>query len=204
MEEVGQEEKSVYYAKAGLNPTWVQHYLDDIVLIKLSTVVNLPTISFPKSTWVIDSNHNRGVILGTGNTKESSLDMTYDPDIDLKYGEVVIQENSKTLYNYKKEKDTTLNERFLFASYYDTQSIGASGDSGGPTIIDNGHKKIQIGIIKDAYMNMSTVTGNTLLKVSRYSAWITNITGIQPESGTWNGNLIPTRYPTSIPSMTTP
>lgn len=197
--EVGKEENSVYFMKTGfLSTSWIEYDLNDIALLKLQEEIDLPTISFPKSTWVNTTTNNKGVVLGTGNVKESIRNEMYDPGFDLKYGEVIIKEDTEALYNYKQKRDTTLNNRFLFASYYDTWSIGATGDSGGPLIEDNGQTKIQVGIMKDVNKDIFTVTSNTFVKVSHYSSWITNTTGILPESGTWNGSLIPTHFPPTL------
>ena len=96
-------------------------------------------------------------------------------------------------------------ETFWFASNVDSLSIGASGDSGGPIISDNGQKKIQVGIMHALNTNNYTVTVNNFIKVSYYSSWITRTTGIQPESGSWNGTLLPsTTRRTTTPSPTIP
>ena len=206
MTEVGKEENSVYFTKAGFMPSvWKKYDLNDIVLIKLHDQVDLPTISFPKSNWVIDNFHNQAVILGTGNIKQSFQDEQIQPGQELRYGELVIKPNNENLYNFKKEKDRSINERFLFASNVDSLSIGASGDSGGPIISDNVQKKIQVGIMHALNTNNYTVTVNNFIKVSYYSSWITRTTGIQPESGSWNGTLLPsTTRRTTTPSPTIP
>lgn len=208
LSEIGREDDNVYYVKTGfLSSSWMQYILNDIVLLKLSNKVNFPTISFPKSAWTIDTSNNKGVVLGTGNIKESILSEESSPGFKLRYGEVSIKQDDETLYNYKKESDISLNVRFLFASYFDSWSLGAKGDSGGPIIIDNGQKKIQVGIVKRVNESVISVTSNTFVNVGYYSSWITRTTGIQPESGTWNGNLIPTpststSTPTLIPTPT--
>lgn len=202
--EVGQEENSVYYQKTGfLGTSWIKYSLNDIALVKLSSPMNLPTISFPKSDWALVDAYKKGIILGTGNVSESMRGEKDEQNIPLKYGEVIIKPNVETLYDFNKVVDTHINERFLFASYIDTWAIGASGDSGGPIVADNGQKKLQVGIMKDVGKNIYTVTSNAFVKVSYYSNWISRTTGIQPESGTWNGSLIPTPpQPTLIPSAT--
>jgi hypothetical protein len=197
--EVGKGENSTYYTKIGLlSPTWFKFDLNDIVLVKLKNRVDLPTISFPKSNWNINISRNKGVILGIGSIQQSASGSQFESDSNLRYGEVVLKKDNETLYDYKKEKDTTLNARFLMAFYDDTNSLGASGDSGGPVVVDDGKRRLLAGLMAVASLSANSVVDNRYVNVSYYSNWITQVTGVQPESGTWNGTLLPSLSSSTI------
>ena len=186
--------ESIFYLKN--TSSWFKSNLNDVVLLKLASSVDLPTISFPPNVCPAPASID-GVILGTGDIWSSIIYNKASPDLSLKYAKLILKPDKGDYYNSSKVLDSSINLRFLSSNYIDTFTSGARGDSGGPVIMALDNKKIEIGLVSTATRNAYFTKKTRTSDLRYYSSWITKKTEIKPYSGTWNGNLIPT--PTAKP-----
>lgn len=159
------------------------HYINDIALIELDSPVDLPTISINNSNY-LETEKNLVAILGWGYNNLFSLELPNN----LLEAFVPIISNDKA--NQPSWYQGTVTDSEIVAGFTQGSVDSCGGDSGGPVLAWNGNKWLQIGIITWGWGCALPFHPGVGTRISKYTDWIYDNTGIKPNSGSFTGNYL--------------